>query len=1156
MDGIAIKETRTSLGLTQEEFADRLGVTFASVNRWENGKAKPHRSRIKAIEALVEGEKTLLSGLAEEVSESESEFGTRIDFSGIPEAVQLAIDSVRLQNGHLYNKTFGLELSRVVPLPHQRIAVYEHLLPLNTIRFLLADDAGAGKTIMAGLLILELLKRGRIKSALIVCPAGLTWNWRRELKHFFDLNFRILTGKDFDEGNPLQGEPGLHIISVDTAATPRIRNQIETDKELFLDLVIVDEAHKLSWTDEKRKKTRRYLLGEILSAKSRHLLLLTATPHMGKPFPYFALWRLLAPNIFSTEQALAEFSVEKRQQYFLRRLKEEMVDYQGRPLYKPRLCQTVLHPLSSSEREFYESASEYLKWSFENNQKINKNAAAMVVAVLQRRLASSTFALVESLRRRRVRIVAGEDTSPSHQTQFVDPYEDGAADDSEPTVDGRESIEDAENEVLESLIASDSADRNRELAYLDAVLELGDAILAAQKESKFSKLRELIESAQFQNEQILIFTEHRDTLDYLRNRFEELGYTGQIAAIHGGMPVEEREYQRVFFMPPSVRKEQGLTHDRPSYARIMLATDAAGEGINLQFAWLMVNYDIPFNPARLEQRMGRLHRFGLKHAEVIIFNMVAEGTREGRVLEILLQKLNDARQALSSDKVFDVVGQQLSSVSLKDLLLDALLDGTGDRSAKKIESIMATSHLRKEVEAARKRASNYGDVGRRLGELNAERETERLNQMLPAFIGRFFEKAAPRMGIEIEGSLYEKATFSIPAGTDRWLKRAYDVADQPIPAAISLRPDFQISDAGNGTVSFLRPGEVMFDALCQEVRQRFTKDARRGSVFRDPQARSPYYIAVYTCQVFEPINEFSGKSSRSGYDYRLFALRWDETGKFEPVAVNRLLALEGAPELISQAGNLIVSPEKHAENADIQARTYADTAFLQELRQRLKLDSKDRVRDLARGFDFQMSQLAERRRELSRKLKEGDASVEKRLQEVKEKQAALSEERAKAMLREERLPELLEIGDLKRLAIALVVPDPSKEARDAFDRDIEAMAVRIATNYEVDHYSAKVFDVSNPRLGKGYDLESHRANGEKVAIEVKGRAGRSTVHMTENEWPTAANVREKYYLYCVFDCASSPQLFRVQDPFGKLLVKSQQSFTINPGQIIREAEPE
>lgn len=1156
MDRYDIKDARTKLGMTQEEFAERLGVTFASVNRWENGKAKPQRSRIKAIQSLLQENTPALPEKAHMVAAPASSFG-RIDFSGDPNKVQLAVDSIRLQNGHLYNKTFGLELSRVVPLPHQRIAVYESLLPLNVIRFLLADDAGAGKTIMAGLLLLELIKRRRIRSALIVCPAGLTWNWRRELKHFFDLNFKILTGRDFDNENPLLDNDGLFIISVDTAATDRIRNKIAEAKELFIDIVIFDEAHKLSWGDERRQdtKTRRYRLGEILGNKSKHLLLLTATPHMGKPFPYFALWRLLDPNVFSTPQAFEGFPEEKRTHHFIRRLKEEMVDYQGRPLYKPRLCQTLLYPLSKSEKLFYDGVSEYLKWSFENNRRLNKNAAAMVVAVLQRRLASSTYSLVESLKRRKQRIEDSEEETLKRPLRLADPYEDGAADDSEPTIDGHESVEAAENELLEALVSDDASTRSKELAYLDGVLELGQHILESQDESKFSKLRELIESAQFQNEQILIFTEHRDTLNYLRNRFEELGYTGQIAAIHGGMPVEERENQRIFFMPPSVRKEQGLSHPTSRHARIMLATDAAGEGINLQFAWLMVNYDIPFNPARLEQRMGRLHRFGLKHTEVRIFNMVADGTHEGRVLEILLEKLNDARKDLSSDKVFDVVGQQLADVSIRDLLLDALLDGTGDRSVKKVESIMATKNLRRQVEETRKKATNFGDVGRRLGELNAERETERLNQMLPAFIARFVDKAAPQVGMNIEGDPYEKATFSIPSEKDKWLKRAFEVHDEPIPSAISLRPDFQISD-GKGSVSFLRPGEIMFDALCYEILQRCSADAKRGSVFRDPQATKPYYIAIYSCQVIEPRPYLSENSSQTGYDYRLFALRWDESGNFEPVAVNRLLALHGAPELISQAGNLIVSPDTHAENADSQARAYADSTFLQELRLRMKNESQDRLGDLARGFDFQMSQLAEHRRELFRKLRDGDKSVEKRLEEVKGKQATLSEERSKMMLREETLPELLEIGDLRRISISIVVPDPSDEAKEAFDRDIEAMAMRIAINYEVDHYSAKVFDVSNPRLGKGYDLESHRANGEKIAIEVKGRASRSVVHMTENEWPTAANVRDKYYLYTVFDCASTPQLFRVQDPFGKLLVKSQQSFTINPVQIIREAEPE
>ena len=251
-----------------------------------------------------------------------------LNFEGDPEAIKLVVDAHRLRNGHQFNKAFGLELSRVVPLPHQRVAVYEHMLPQNPLRFLLADDAGAGKTVMTGLYIREMLNRGRLRRVLICCPAGLTWNWQRELRNFFDLEFRILRGQDFQNGDPLANEQGLFIISVDTAATESIRDRLAAAQ---FDLVVFDEAHKLSWADGRRldSKTKRYRLAETL-AKFTHLLLLTATPHMGKQFPYFALWRLLDMNVFSTLDALGQMGQEKRRKFFIRRLKEEMVDYQGR----------------------------------------------------------------------------------------------------------------------------------------------------------------------------------------------------------------------------------------------------------------------------------------------------------------------------------------------------------------------------------------------------------------------------------------------------------------------------------------------------------------------------------------------------------------------------------------------------------------------------------------------------------------------------------------------------------------------------------------------------------------------------------------------------------------------------------------------------------
>src|ERR1039457_1420442 len=238
MDYEQIRGIRNRLRMSQQAFAAALGVSFATVNRWENGKAKPQKDRIDRIKALLHGESAEVDAQL-----SLPAMPVRLDFEGDADAVKLVVDAHRLQNGHLLNKAFGLELSRVVPLPHQRIAVYEQLLPQNPLRFLLADDAGAGKTIMTGLYIREMINRGRLRRAIICAPAGLTWNWRRELRHFFDLEFTILRGADFAKGDPLT-EPGagLFIISVDTA-TDAVRERLSAPNLPRFDLAVFDEAH-------------------------------------------------------------------------------------------------------------------------------------------------------------------------------------------------------------------------------------------------------------------------------------------------------------------------------------------------------------------------------------------------------------------------------------------------------------------------------------------------------------------------------------------------------------------------------------------------------------------------------------------------------------------------------------------------------------------------------------------------------------------------------------------------------------------------------------------------------------------------------------------------------------------------------------------------
>ena len=1159
-----IKNTRIRLGYSQQEFASLLGVSFATVNRWENGKAKPQKDRLNRIRKLLNEKQPTEDPF---FFESQSLI-PRLDFEGDPEALKLVVDAYRLQNGHLFNKAYGLELSRVVPLPHQRIAVYEHMIPQNPLRFFLADDAGAGKTITTGLYIREMVNRGRLSRILICCPAGLTWNWRRELRYFFDLDFTILRGMEFIRDNSMSLQDKCFIIlSVDTAATEAVKERLTADSVKPFDLVVFDEAHKLSWGDPKRSdsKTRRYKLAEALTSKTTHFLLLTATPHMGKRYPYFALWRLLDPKIFSSMESLSSLTTDRQNKYFIRRLKEEMIDYQGRPIYMPRLCQTITFKLTEAEQHFYEEASEYLKWSYETNAPLNKNAAAMVVAVLQRRLASSTYAMLESLKRRRARILQEASGTPDNRQQddlslqqVMDYFDNSTADDNEASDDGRETEERVEAGALALVKPASKAQLKKELEYLDRINELGESVRASLQEAKFFKLRELIESAEYQNEKLLIFTEHRDTLEYLRQRFEALGYTGEVAHIHGGMDVEEREQQRIFFMPPEIRRAQGVKNPDGPSARILLATDAAGEGINLQFAWIMVNFDIPWNPARLEQRMGRLHRFGQKHPEVRIFNLVAEKTREGDVLSTLLDKLEEARKALCHDKVFDVIGQLLQDMSLRDLLRDALFESPPYTAQHKLDSIFATQKLRTIIEEQRKTASTFGDVARRLGQLNSEVEVEQFNHLLPAYVQNFVEKAAPHLGLQIDGDISSAARFSVSGMEGQWLYNLSDHFPDGLPDYFSVQRELSVEGIDPFRCSFLRPGEIIFDKICEETINRFQADVIRGAVFRDPAAEKPYYVGVYICQIGE--KEAGGISQRSVKnlsDRRLIGIRWDENGNHEECPFNQILALLAAPRsLVWKAGNLLLNPEEQVRKADSFVRMLADSTLLQQMRTVIQAETNARLDDLARGYDFLSSELAQSRSELARRAREGDSVAALELEEVRNKQVLLEDEKAKALLYEERRADLLEITHLERIAVALVVPDTSPAAQEIYNKNIEEMAMRIARNFEVDRYKAKVYDVSSPHLARGYDLESHRANGEKVVIEVKGRSGRGPVQLTENEWPTAANIRDRYWLYVVVDCATKPTLFRVQDPAYKLAVKTRQSFTINIGDIVQEAERE
>ena len=775
-----VRRLRRDLNLTQEQFGERIGVSVITIHRWETGQSRPRRLAIARLQEMeADHARRVARSQAEKRHSSRSFPRTTgpvptppvLDFNGDPDRLFLFAECLRLTHGFQFNPAFASEISRIDPLPHQRIAVYEHMLTREPLRFLLADDAGAGKTIMTGLYVREMLMRERIRRVLVVPPAGLVGNWERELRTLFRLRFRIVSGPGTRSRNPFAG-PGsdLAIVSLDTIrGETAFRALADSDTSPY-DLVVFDEAHKLGASSNRGRvdKTQRYKLAEALAGcppvpeyaalgwSARHLLLLTATPHMGKDSPYHHLWRLLDHQVFGAEEAFRRFPRRARARHFIRRTKEEMVDFEERPIFRERRCDTFgydLTPGPDGERDLYDRTTAYLRHSY-NLATGNRQAVKLAMGVFQRRLASSTWALLRSFERRIEKVhqliadiesgridSAGLDRAQRrldrrHRSDFFDRHD--AADDLRDD-HSRERNEDYEDAVLGAVAAVTVEELREEIATLRDLGRRARRLIDSGRESKFERLREILESPEHADDKWLVFSEHRDTVDYLVRRLEALGHAGRVATIHGGMGWEDREEQVERF------------RDRDG-ARFLIATDAAGEGINLQFCRLMVNYDIPWNPARLEQRMGRIHRYGQKH-DVRIVNLISTKTREGRVLKVLLERLESIREELSSDKVFDVIGRLFENRSLREHMRAALTD-EGEREARaRIEATVASGAVRNLDERDVAHYGRPGDVTRRLGTLKAEVERERYLHLLPANVRCLIELACPVLGLSVRGDL-------------------------------------------------------------------------------------------------------------------------------------------------------------------------------------------------------------------------------------------------------------------------------------------------------------------------------------------------------------------------------------------------------------------
>ena len=1161
-----IKAMRARLGLTQVALAERLGVSFPTVNRWENGKARPSQLSWQRILDLSAEEEFEDGEGGMEVADLEPPpYGAEpplLDFTAKPDVVRTLVEGERLSFGHLANPTFATELASIDPLPHQRIAVYDRMLKHARLRFLLADDAGAGKTIMTGLYIREMLSRRLLSRVLIVPPAGLVGNWQQEMQVLFNLPFKIISGQDAKNGNPFAGSDSDRlIVSVDTLAGERLFSRLADESVEPYELVVFDEAHKLSCdqgTDFRIRKTVRYRLAEALAGVhtgdkgwhlpwcAHHLLLLTATPHMGKDYPYYALWRLLEPEVMATFEAFKNFPPERRHHYFVRRTKEEMVRFDGKPLYPARQCDTLGYDLSSgeiSEQRLYDETTEYLCYVYNKAKVLNQSAARLAMGVFQRRLASSTYALLCSFERRIKKLdKVIEDVQSGNLTieqlltlqrrigKDADVF-DSKGPDEESTENGMEENEVAEDRLLQGVIAESLAELVAEKEQVVALRDLAQQVYDAGVESKFDRLREVITEESFADEKMLIFTEHRDTLDFLVRRLGGLGYAGHIAQIHGGMHFSEREDQIEFFRKPV--DEGG--------ARLMVCTDAASEGVNLQFCWIMVNYDIPWNPARLEQRMGRIHRYGQKHDPVFIANLVAPATREGRVLKTLLDKLNKIRKQLKSDKVFDSIGRVFTGLSIKDYMQRALEEGA-DAASNALDGQLT----KEQVSALEKRERHlYGDGGevkKELPRLREGMEHETFFRLLPGYVRRFVAAASPLIGIEIDGDLGGQFDLlpARKAATDPLLE-----ALETYPANQSHRLSVYRPDDRRSCI-WMHPGEPVFERFRELVRNRLGRDALRGALYVDPTAEKPYLFHLARLTVIRSADPEIGElAHEETVECRLVGVRQSEGSDMTLCPVEHLLLLRAGEGMPPAAQRLAVAATALRDQANAYLMERVCRGMAVERRKRMLSALPERESFVSRGFDFQEAELAAARAKLTPKAREGNKGAASELSHIKNQQRELRTRRELSLNIIRREPELLVPGKIDFIAHALVVPSTAKADREQLEANVEEIAMNLVKAYE-EASGATVRFVHTPDLARaaslpghpGFDILSERPNEPRRCIEVKGRATVGEIEITDNEWARACNLRDEYWLYVAYHCATpTPELVRVQDPFGKLLVR-------------------
>ncbi len=1056
-------------------------------------------------------------------------------FDADGDTVKLVSEATRINLAHLFDPYLAVHTSSVEPLPHQISAVYEEMLTRLPLRFLLADDPGAGKTIMTGLFLKELIVRGDLKRCLIISPGSLSEQWQDELYHKFHLRFEILTNDRIESavtGNVFQ-EMNFCIVRLD-----KLSRDEHLQEKLCVtdwDLIVVDEAHKMSatiWGNEPRY-TKRFKLGRKLSAITRHLLLLTATPHNGKDADFQLFLSLLDSDRFEGASHTGNKAVDVSD--IMRRLvKEELLKFDGTPLFPERCAYTVNYELSDLEALLYDEVSNYVREEFNRADKLDgerKTTVGFALTILQRRLASSPEAIYQSLTRRRKKLEQRlEEEKLGKRAEkirgVIIPTADDAPDEDDYSDTEREELEDAVS--TQASASATIGELTAEINTLKHLENLAAQVRSSGRDRKWEELSALIQDdgnmfgAEGQREKLIIFTEHRDTLNYLAEKLRSLlGKEEAVVTIRGGMVREERR-----------RVEELFRQDKE--VRILIATDAAGEGINLQRAHLMVNYDLPWNPNRLEQRFGRIHRIG--QTEVChLWNLVANQTREGDVFRRLFEKLEQERAALGG-KVFDILGRiTFENRPLRDLLIEAVRYGNDPKVRARLKEVVDHSLDKKRLEELlkdRALTEDAMDVSRVL-RIRSDMELQEARKLQPHYIAAFFREAFTKLGGRMrprDGGARLEIT-SVPLSVRN--RETLSCAGEPVLNRYE-RVCFErehIHLPGQPDAELLCPGHPLMEAVLDIVREKHSSALKQGTVLVDERdtGTEPRLLMYLENSIRDGRARPDGQRilvSRQLHFVELFA-----DGSARHAGPAPYLDYRAAtPQEQATALKYAAGQDWLMNGVEERATRYAATAIIPQHFSAVRRDRlariekviaavKERLTAEIQYWDFKAGEL---------KTKEAAGKVNANLNS--DNAARRAEDLA--MRLNSRLAELEREKNLSpappnALGGALIIPagllrqlnepnapNPMPHCPDAEARKtVETAAMNAVMDYERSIGNTP-HDVSADKCG--YDVKSAVPDGTLRLIEVKGRArGADSVTLTRNEILTAINVPENYLLALV-----------------------------------------